>query len=139
MNIKSSAKDAKAWPFIEAQKLLKRYEKSLPANGSILFETGYGPSGLPHIGTFGEVVRTMRSDDVTYYLSVALDVFGDIMHPVGYMNISAFLQKAEKERSGVISNVNSGLEIWANPLIDTATASSDFSFLEMKRKKTFHL
>ncbi|MDC0073913.1 lysine--tRNA ligase [Alphaproteobacteria bacterium] len=58
MDIKSSAKDVKAWPFIEAQKLLNRYDKSLPANGSILFQTGYGPSGLPHIGTFGEVVRT---------------------------------------------------------------------------------
>ena len=86
--------------------------------------------------SFGEVVRTMRSDDVVYNLAVALDTFGETMHPVGYMNIAAFLQKADKERSGVISTMNSGLEIWANPLIDIATASSDFSLMEMKKKKT---
>jgi lysyl-tRNA synthetase class 1 len=46
-----------AWPFEEARKLLKRFEaKGMP--GEVLFETGYGPSGLPHIGTFGEVART---------------------------------------------------------------------------------
>ena len=49
---------ARAWPFEEARKLVKRYEKAPPAKGYVLFETGYGPSGLPHIGTFGEVVRT---------------------------------------------------------------------------------
>ncbi len=46
-----------AWPFVEARKLLDRYPQP-PAKGHVLFETGYGPSGLPHIGTFGEVVRT---------------------------------------------------------------------------------
>ncbi len=49
---------AKAWPFEEARKLLERFKSGLPPNGHVLFETGYGPSGLPHIGTFGEVVRT---------------------------------------------------------------------------------
>ena len=52
---------ARAWPFEEARKLLTRIEKQraggVPVN-EILFETGYGPSGLPHIGTFGEVART---------------------------------------------------------------------------------
>ena len=51
------AKVSKAWPFEEARKLLKRTEgreKNIP----ISFQTGYGPSGLPHIGTFGEVART---------------------------------------------------------------------------------
>ncbi|MBP0437389.1 lysine--tRNA ligase [Tianweitania sediminis] len=48
---------SKAWPFEEARKIIKRYEgREWPA--AILFETGYGPSGLPHIGTFGEVART---------------------------------------------------------------------------------
>jgi lysyl-tRNA synthetase class 1 len=51
------AATAKAWPFEEAKKLLKRLEKRDPAR-EVLFETGYGPSGLPHIGTFGEVART---------------------------------------------------------------------------------
>ncbi len=51
--------NAKAWPFEEARRLLKRLER-LPggADKTVLFETGYGPSGLPHIGTFGEVART---------------------------------------------------------------------------------
>ncbi|MET0257630.1 MAG: lysine--tRNA ligase, partial [Methylobacterium sp.] len=45
-----------AWPFEEARKLLARIERT--GQGEVLFETGYGPSGLPHIGTFGEVART---------------------------------------------------------------------------------
>jgi lysyl-tRNA synthetase class 1 len=49
---------AKAWPFEEARRLLGRFKERPPAKGFVLFETGYGPSGLPHIGTFGEVVRT---------------------------------------------------------------------------------
>jgi len=52
------ATDSKAWPFLEARKLLARLEKSGNKKDYILFETGYGPSGLPHIGTFGEVART---------------------------------------------------------------------------------
>jgi lysyl-tRNA synthetase class 1 len=46
----------KAWPFEEAQKIATRAEEL--AKREMLFETGYGPSGLPHIGTFGEVART---------------------------------------------------------------------------------
>ncbi|MBM3559811.1 MAG: lysine--tRNA ligase [Alphaproteobacteria bacterium] len=49
---------AKAWPFEEARKLLERAGGAVPDKGRVLFETGYGPSGLPHIGTFGEVART---------------------------------------------------------------------------------
>ncbi len=49
---------ARAWPFEEARKLLVRTGSLVPRKGYVLFETGYGPSGLPHIGTFGEVVRT---------------------------------------------------------------------------------
>jgi lysyl-tRNA synthetase class 1 len=52
------AEKARAWPFDEARKLLKRLGGKAPAKGHVLFETGYGPSGLPHIGTFGEVART---------------------------------------------------------------------------------
>jgi type IV secretion system protein VirD4 len=88
------------------------------------------------VKSFGEVVRTMRSDDVVYNLAVVLDTIGNDIHPVAYMNIAAFLQKADKERSGVISTMNSNLELWANPLIDTATASSDFNIMEFKKKKT---
>ncbi|QYU70449.1 lysine--tRNA ligase [Leptolyngbya sp. 15MV] len=54
-----AARVSKAWPFEEARKLLKRYPDGLKPDGSpVLFETGYGPSGLPHIGTFQEVLRT---------------------------------------------------------------------------------
>ena len=48
----------RAWPFLEAEKILKKINHKTPKKGYVLFETGYGPSGLPHIGTFGEVVRT---------------------------------------------------------------------------------
>lgn len=51
-------RDGRAWPFEEARRLLKRLDNKLPEKGYVLFETGYGPSGLPHIGTFGECVRT---------------------------------------------------------------------------------
>ena len=53
------AEEAKAWPFVEARSLAKRLKtESYEKKNEIIFETGYGPSGLPHIGTFGEVVRT---------------------------------------------------------------------------------
>jgi len=51
-----AANVSQAWPFEEARKLVKRVEASRQTH--VLFETGYGPSGLPHIGTFGEVART---------------------------------------------------------------------------------
>ncbi len=53
----AAAAQAKAWPFEEARKIIKRYEKTGYPE-VVIFETGYGPSGLPHIGTFGEVART---------------------------------------------------------------------------------
>ncbi len=87
------------------------------------------------VNSFGEVVRTMRSDDVVYNLAVVLDTIGKRIHPVAYMNIAAFLQKADKERSGVISTLNSGLELWANPLIDATTARSDFDMQLLKKRK----
>jgi type IV secretion system protein VirD4 len=73
---------------------------------------------------------------VSYNFAVLLDTKGKTMHPVAYMNLAAFLQKADKERSGVISTLNSSLELWANPLIDAATASSDFNIQEFKKVKT---
>src|SRR6201985_1746758 len=53
------ARASSAWPFQEARTLLdERLKGKAPDKGYVIFETGYGPSGLPHIGTFGEVVRT---------------------------------------------------------------------------------
>lgn len=61
-NISDVSEKAKAWPFEQARALLKRLKnmekQGKPKQGPVVFETGYGPSGLPHIGTFGEVVRT---------------------------------------------------------------------------------
>jgi lysyl-tRNA synthetase, class I len=56
-NILDSAIKSNAWPFIEAKKILDHIKNKVPQKGYVLFETGYGPSGLPHIGTFGEVAR----------------------------------------------------------------------------------
>ena len=55
---RTAALASKAWPYEEARKLLVRYSHGKPGGAPILFETGYGPSGLPHIGTFQEVLRT---------------------------------------------------------------------------------
>ncbi|GJL85151.1 MAG: lysine--tRNA ligase [Micavibrio sp.] len=55
---KNTAMNCKTWPFEEARAVLKRIGNTAPDKGYALFETGYGPSGLPHIGTFGEVART---------------------------------------------------------------------------------
>jgi lysyl-tRNA synthetase, class I len=54
--LRAAALESRAWPFEEARKLVTRAGKS--GKKEVLFETGYGPSGLPHIGTFGEVART---------------------------------------------------------------------------------
>src|SRR3954463_2266369 len=59
-SLRALAEQSNAWPFEEAKKIvarLKRRPKDAPAR-EVIFETGYGPSGLPHIGTFGEVART---------------------------------------------------------------------------------
>ena len=53
----AAAAESRAWPFEEAKKIIERY-KGTDFPETVLFETGYGPSGLPHIGTFGEVART---------------------------------------------------------------------------------
>ena len=53
-----TARVSKAWPFQEAMKLVKRFPDGKPNGEAVVFETGYGPSGLPHIGTFQEVLRT---------------------------------------------------------------------------------
>ena len=56
--LRTAAVASKAWPFEEARKLVERYPQGKPGGLPVLFETGYGPSGLPHIGTFNEVLRT---------------------------------------------------------------------------------
>jgi lysyl-tRNA synthetase class 1 len=81
-DLRDAAMKSKAWPFEEARRLLKRYEKAPPEKGYVLFETGYGPSGLPHIGTFGEVLRTTmirRAFEVISDIPTRLICFSDDM------------------------------------------------------------
>ena len=68
-DLRSAALDSKAWPYEEARKLLKRWPDGKPGGAPILFETGYGPSGLPHIGTFNEVLRTTMVRNAFHALS----------------------------------------------------------------------
>ncbi|MGI9394104.1 MAG: lysine--tRNA ligase [Boseongicola sp.] len=80
--LKDAAMTSKAWPFEEARRLLKRYQNRPPEKGYVLFETGYGPSGLPHIGTFGEVSRTTmvrRAFEVISDIPTRLICFSDDM------------------------------------------------------------
>jgi lysyl-tRNA synthetase, class I len=55
---KTNLDKTNAWPFVEAKKLLRERKSYIEKKGKIILQTGYGPSGLPHIGTFGEVART---------------------------------------------------------------------------------
>ncbi len=71
--VRREAENSKAWPFQEARRILQRLErqKDRDPDRPVLFETGYGPSGLPHIGTFGEVARTQM---VRHALETLADV-----------------------------------------------------------------
>ena len=84
---REAALAARAWPFEEARKVVARIEKRAKAGQKtdvVLFETGYGPSGLPHIGTFGEVARTtwvrrafeLMSDIPTKLIAMSDDMDG---------------------------------------------------------------
>lgn len=68
-DLRSAALESKAWPYEEARKLLKRWPDGKPNGEAMLFETGYGPSGLPHIGTFNEVLRTTMVRNAFHALS----------------------------------------------------------------------
>lgn len=68
-DLRTAALESKAWPFEEARKVLKRWPNGKPGGAPIVFETGYGPSGLPHIGTFNEVLRTTMVRNAFHELS----------------------------------------------------------------------
>ena len=74
---KTNIDKTNAWPFVEAKKLLKERKKNIEKKGKIILQTGYGPSGLPHIGTFGEVARTSMIVNALNYLS---DLINNLMH-----------------------------------------------------------
>ncbi len=78
--LRAAAETSKAWPFEEARKLVARIKRT--GKTEVLFETGYGPSGLPHIGTFGEVARTTmvrRAFEVLCDIPTRLLCFSDDM------------------------------------------------------------
>jgi type IV secretion system protein VirD4 len=77
--------------------------------------------------TLGEVLRLIRSEDLAYTLAVVLDTMGGDIHPIAYMNLGAYLNKADKERSSVTSVASSSLELWSNPFVDAATSKSHFN------------
>ena len=94
---------AKAWPFEEARKLLARYSAKPPEKGYVLLETGYGPSGLPHIGTFGEVVRTtmvrqafQRMSDIPTRLFAFSDDMDGLRKVPGNVPNQEMLQRASR-------------------------------------------
>lgn len=104
-----AAMNSKAWPFQEAKRLVKKYEKKAPEKGYVLFETGYGPSGLPHIGTFGEVARTTMvrrafeamSDIPTKLISFSDDMDGLRKVPDNVPNREAMAEHLQKPLSDV--------------------------------------
>jgi lysyl-tRNA synthetase class 1 len=105
------ARTSKAWPFEEAMKVVKRLDKpgSKP-KAETLFETGYGPSGLPHIGTFGEVARTamvrhalevLRPDVKTRLICFSDDMDGLRKVPTNVPNPDMLAQHLEKPLTAV--------------------------------------
>ena len=66
---KEDIEKSNSWPFVEAKKILKERKKNIEKKGKIILQTGYGPSGLPHIGTFGEVARTSMVVNALNYLT----------------------------------------------------------------------
>jgi lysyl-tRNA synthetase class 1 len=81
--LRTAALASKAWPYEEARKLLKRWPEGKPAGQPMIFETGYGPSGLPHIGTWNEVARTtfvrQAYEELTGGAATRLIAFSDDM------------------------------------------------------------
>ena len=66
---KSNLDKTSAWPFVEAKRLLRERKSFIEKKGKIVLQTGYGPSGLPHIGTFGEVARTSMMANALKHLT----------------------------------------------------------------------
>ncbi|SLN51895.1 lysine--tRNA ligase [Roseisalinus antarcticus] len=108
-DLRDAAMNSKAWPFEEAHRLLKRYESDKDPKGYVLFETGYGPSGLPHIGTFGEVLRTtmirrafeVLSDVPTRLICFSDDVDGMRKVPENVPDRAALAEHLQKPLTSV--------------------------------------
>ncbi|MCA9173290.1 MAG: type IV secretory system conjugative DNA transfer family protein [Planctomycetales bacterium] len=75
---------------------------------------------------FSEIVNTTHSDDVVYNLAVVLDTIGKQLPKMAYQEIASFLQKADKERSGVLSTANSYLKAFVSERVQRSLDSSSF-------------
>ena len=94
-----------------------------------LLENSSGPA------TFGLVLRTLRGQgNFVDYVTRLTETEREQMNAVAYMAMNAFIQKADKEQSAVLSTLNAALELWANPLIDAATSRSDFDLRRLKKE-----
>jgi len=118
------ALNARAWPFEEARKLLERTGGKTPDKGYVLFQTGYGPSGLPHIGTFGEVARTTMvrhafaamSDIPTRLFAFSDDMDGLRRVPDNVPNQELLAQYAEqKDARGLVTRFGTPLTSVPDP------------------------
>ncbi len=91
----------------------------------------------PYPATFGNVLRTTRMHaNFVEFVTGVLEQHRDNLDPNAFMALNAFLQKAPKEQSGVLSTLSSALELWANPVIDVATSRSDFDLHTLKKERT---
>jgi lysyl-tRNA synthetase class 1 len=122
-----AARVSKAWPFQEAMKLVKRYPARKTAKDGtlapVLFETGYGPSGLPHIGTFQEVLRTTlvrRAYEIvsggapTRLVAFSDDMDGLRQVPENVPNHALMTENLGKPLSRIPDPFNSGFESFAH-------------------------
>ena len=107
--VRAAAGVSKAWPYEEARKLVKRWPDGKPGGAPIVFETGYGPSGLPHLGTFTEVARTLwvqhafaeLSDAPTRLIAFSDDMDGMRKVPPGLPNADLLAANLDKPLSQV--------------------------------------
>src|SRR3954471_20000498 len=101
--VRTAALQSKAWPYEEARKLLKRWPDGKPGGQPMIFETGYGPSGLPHIGTFNEVLRTTMVRNAFHALSdlpTKLIAFSDDMDGLRQVRDNVPNQEMLREHRG---------------------------------------
>jgi len=118
-----AARTSKAWPFQEAQRLAKRFPHGKPGGAPVVFETGYGPSGLPHIGTFQEVLRTTlvrRAYEVltggapTRLIAFSDDMDGLRKVPDNIPNHDLLAENLGKPLSRIPDPFNAGFESFAH-------------------------
>jgi lysyl-tRNA synthetase, class I len=123
--LRAALNDARAWPFEEARRILRRLETlEGGADKTVIFETGYGPSGLPHIGTFGEVARTAMVRHAFEVLTegrcqTRLICFSDDMDglrkvPDNVPNRETLAQHLDKPLTSVPDPFNSGYSSFAH-------------------------